>query len=155
MSLLASSLKVFKLFYNKLFKKDVAFFKRKNRVTKIYTCKTDWSAKSSNDKPIICPSVKYLVFQPGSTFNLTCEMNSSKSGGNVITWKSPESVNPPGVKTSVSRTRWSVAENGFTVATLTVSDATYADTGFYTCQSTENDRLFQEQYVYIQGIHCT
>jgi len=99
------------------------------------------------DKPIIRPTVKYLVFQPGSTFNLTCE--TRKSIGNV-TWLLPDSRTPT---TSTNKTTWAHVTSDKTVVILTVSNATYANIGYYTCQTLENDQLSSEQYVFIQGTH--
>ncbi len=103
-----------------------------------------------NFKPIIHPSVKYLVFQKGSTFKLTCETNGSIRN---VTWQSPDSRIPPIVKASKSIKRWreSQTNKGITVATLTVLNATYADTGYYTCLNVQNTSMFSEQYVFIQG----
>ena len=110
-----------------------------------------------DSKPIIRPAVKYLVFQPGSTFNLTCEVNSGSKEN--VTWELPESRNPPSdeQKTSVSRMTWARSENGFkSVVTLTVSNATYADTGYYKCLNLVNEKLLiSKQYVFIQGFVYT
>jgi len=99
------------------------------------------------DKPIIRPTVKYLVFQPGSTFNLTCQ--TRKSTGNV-TWLLPDSQIPT---TSINKITRTHITSDKTVVILTVSNATYANTGYYTCQTVENDQLSSEQYVFIQGTH--
>ncbi len=114
-----------------------------------YAVNSPHNETCDNSKPIIRPSVKYLVFQPGSTFNLTCEINDSNAGNN-FTWQPPESRNPPsdGKKVSSSMQTWARSKNGLT---LTVPNATYADTGYYTCQNLENYKLHTKQYVFIQG----
>ena len=109
----------------------------------------------SNDqdsKPIIRPSVKYLVFQPGSTFKLTCETSGSIRN---VTWKWPVSQIPHGFNKTYTyaMTRWrgSRTNKRITVATLTVTDATYVHTGYYTCLDVQNKSIFSEQYVFIGG----
>lgn len=91
-----------------------------------------------------------MVFQKGSTFKLTCETNGSIRN---VTWQSPDSRIPPIVKASKSIKRWreSQTNKGITVATLKVLNATYADTGYYTCLNVQNTSMFSEQYVFIQG----
>jgi len=106
-------------------------------------------SQAENSKPIIRPLVKFLVFQSGSTFNLICEINRSK--GN-ISWLLPESRIPPATRTSKDKTTWTIKENDVTSATLTVSNAAYSDTGYYTCQNVQNEELFSELYVFVQGI---
>lgn len=100
-------------------------------------------------KPVIRPPVKYLVFQPGSTFALTCETTILR--GNV-SWESPKTEFPPVYKTSTTISTWKREENNITVAILTVSNATYADTGYYACKR-ENDQTFSKQYVFIPGLY--
>ncbi len=112
------------------------------------------SENESDPKPIIRPPVKYKVFQPGSTFNLTCE--TTKSIRNV-TWQTPDSRNstlslPINKKETNSKTTWTESrKNSIIIATLTVFTATYADTGYYTCKSAVNDDVFVKQYIFIQG----
>lgn len=118
----------------------------------IFTGITETSNKDEISKPTIRPNVKYLVFQPGSTFELNCE--SKRSIGNV-TWQLPDDFRiPPAAKTLRSTTTWGVssANNGILVATLTVSNATYADTGYYTCHYVEDASALSEQFVFIPGM---
>ncbi len=105
--------------------------------------------KDKNSKPTIRPNVKYLVFQPGSTFTLTCENKLAN-----VTWKSPDNFRiPPAAKTVRSTTSRRIPnpENYIIFAKLTVSNATYADTGYYMCQNVEDASAFSEQFVFIPG----
>lgn len=54
----------------------------------------------------------------------------------------------------MKKTTWTLKENDVTIlATLTVSKVTYADTGYYICQNVENEELFSELYIFVQGIY--
>lgn len=103
--------------------------------------------KGDTSKPIIRPVFKYRAFQPGSTFELTCETTTSASMQNV-TWQLPDSGSS---FTPKGTTEWTKTGN-FIKTTLKISSATYADTGYYTCQNVDDETVFSEQFVFIQGI---
>ncbi len=99
------------------------------------------------DKPMIRPTVKYVVFQPGSTFNITCE--TRKSIGNITGFLPLSQIDvAPTIKIT-----WKNITSDKTVLILTVSNATYGHTGYYSCHSVENDQLSSELYVFVQGTY--
>lgn len=102
-----------------------------------------------NDRPIIRPAVDFLVFLTESTFDLSCEIGS---GWNV-TWQisSPSGLGEK--KDSRKFTHYTQSENGrITVATLTIEEASYLDTGYYTCQRSDNNKNFAaKQFVFVKG----
>lgn len=106
----------------------------------------------NNYEPTIRPNVKYLVFQPGSTFKLTCE--GKRSIGN-ITWQLPDFlIISQNNQTQKFTSTWGVSDTdkGIILATLTVSNATYADSGYYTCQNKDDTNIFSKQYIFIPGM---
>ena len=95
--------------------------------------------------PLIKPAVDFLVFQMGSTFNLICEIGS----GWNITWKISTSEEE---KISTTLIQWTTSLNGQITATLTIRNAGYFDTGYYTCQRSDNNKNFAvKQFVFVQG----
>ncbi len=110
------------------------------------------SPNKNNFAPIIRPSVKYLVFQPGATFNLTCE---SRSKGFKTIWEPEIRVTFPDDPMRKYIHTWENMEDGRIVNRLTVSNATVFDSGYYNCYNIEEEEtnytVFSRQYIFIKG----
>jgi len=84
----------------------------------------------NNFAPIIRPSVKYLIFKPGATFNLTCE---SRSKGIKTIFEPEKRVTFPDDPMRQNSHTWeNMADDGRIVNILTVSNATVFDSGYST-----------------------
>jgi len=100
--------------------------------------------------------VKFLVFQPGSTFNLTCEIGSAWN----ISWQVPERT-AYNDRTSSSiaddlhyyiTLKYSSNNTNLLTAVLTIVNASFVDTGCYLCQRQDDKTKFSEQYVFIESM---
>jgi len=93
-----------------------------------------------------------LIFQPGATFNLTCE---SRSKGEKTIWEPEIRVEIPGDPMLQNSHTWENMADGRIVSILTVSNATVFDSGYYNCYNIEEEEtnytVFSRQYIFIKG----
>ncbi|XP_046633966.1 uncharacterized protein LOC124313728 [Daphnia pulicaria] len=93
---------------------------------------------------------KIHIFQSGSTFNLTCLTSVGQ-----VEWLGPQSVEDDEYyyreKEIPLRFRWS-KKTKFkgSISILIVQNASYLDTGYYTCYNNNNFNVIDRQFVYVE-----
>lgn len=99
--------------------------------------------------------MRYLVFQPGSTFILTCEIGSEWN----VSWQVPERIADDGTTSSIADDlhyyttfMYNSNNSNLLIAVLTIVNASFVDTGCYLCQRQDDKTKFAEQYVFIESM---